>query len=111
MVFPAGLLQPFFFNVSFPPVINYGGIGMIMGHELTHGFDSVGRKFDGNGSLVDWWPDAVNKRFMQHASCFERQYRYCTHCVYCTHYVLVYTSTALTMHTGTAPSPSTAATA
>jgi predicted metalloendopeptidase len=67
------LLQPFFFNVSFPPVINYGGIGMIMGHELTHGFDAVGRKFDGNGSLTNWWPAAVNKRFVEHASCFERQ--------------------------------------
>ena len=59
MVFPAGILQPPFFNrARRSRAVNYGAIGMVMGHELTHGFDDEGRKFDAKGNLRDWWtPD------------------------------------------------------
>ncbi len=58
MAFPAGILQPPFFDRAYPTAMNFGAIGMIMGHELTHGFDDTGRKFDPNGQMVQWW----NKR-------------------------------------------------
>jgi putative endopeptidase len=61
IVFPAAILQPPFFNEFADDAINYGGIGMVIGHELTHGFDDQGRQFDANGNLTDWWTpeDAV----------------------------------------------------
>lgn len=74
MVFPAGILQPPFFAGDRPMAMNFGGIGMVMGHELTHGFDDSGRKFDGEGRLRAWWgPDAVT-RFEERASCVEQLY-------------------------------------
>lgn len=81
MVFPAGILQQPFFNESFPPEMNAGGIGMVMGHELTHGtlaapmdsvtllthahagFDNQGRLYDGNGVLHNWWEPDTSKKF------------------------------------------------
>jgi putative endopeptidase len=58
VVFPAGILQPPFFHPTFDDAINYGGIGGVIGHEFTHGFDDQGSKFDGNGNLNQWWtPD------------------------------------------------------
>jgi endothelin-converting enzyme/putative endopeptidase len=74
MVFPAGILQPPFYsnNVSMP--INYGGIGMVMGHELTHGFDDEGRQFDADGNLRDWWTPKVNAEFEKRAQCVEKQF-------------------------------------
>ncbi|MCB9713900.1 MAG: M13 family metallopeptidase [Myxococcales bacterium] len=74
MVFPAGILQPPFFSADNPMAMNFGGIGMVMGHELTHGFDDGGRKFDGSGRLTEWWgPDAVS-RFEERATCVEQLY-------------------------------------
>lgn len=74
MVFPAGILQPPFFSADNPMAMNFGGIGMVMGHELTHGFDDGGRKFDGSGQLTEWWgPDAV-ERFEERATCVEQLY-------------------------------------
>ena len=55
IVFPAGILQPPFFDERGADAVNYGGIGMVMGHELTHGFDDEGRQFDAKGNLKDWW--------------------------------------------------------
>lgn len=52
IVFPAGILQPPFFNASYPSFVNFGGIGAVIGHEITHGFDDEGRNYDGNGRLV-----------------------------------------------------------
>jgi endothelin-converting enzyme/putative endopeptidase len=69
MVFPAGILQPPFFHRDFPRVMNYGAIGMGMGHELTHGFDDQGRKFDAHGRLREWWDPAVASRFEERARC------------------------------------------
>ena len=63
MVFPAGILQPPFFSKDFPAAMNYGGIGMVMGHELTHGFDDQGRKFDAQGKLTEWWEPSVSTKF------------------------------------------------
>ena len=55
IVFPAGILQPPFFSRAGPDAVNFGAIGMVMGHELTHGFDDEGRQFDAEGNLRDWW--------------------------------------------------------
>ncbi|MBT9500186.1 MAG: M13 family metallopeptidase [Burkholderiaceae bacterium] len=55
ITFPAGILQPPFFDASADDAVNYGGIGMVIGHEITHHFDDRGRQFDANGSLSDWW--------------------------------------------------------
>ncbi len=56
------------------PAVNYGAIGMVMGHELTHGFDDEGRKFDAKGNLADWWTPAVNTEFEKRATCVAEQY-------------------------------------
>jgi putative endopeptidase len=74
MVFPAGILQPPFFSKEFPAAMNYGGIGMVMGHELTHGFDDQGRKFDASGKLTEWWEPSVSTKFDERAACIEKQY-------------------------------------
>jgi putative endopeptidase len=74
MVFPAGILQPPFFSKDFPVAMNYGGMGMVMGHELTHGFDDEGRKFDEKGQLTEWWAPSVAEKFEIRAKCIEDQY-------------------------------------
>jgi putative endopeptidase len=74
MVFPAGIMQLPFFSPEAPIASNYGGLGMVMGHELTHGFDDQGRKFDGDGNLHEWWSAEVNKAFIERAECVARQY-------------------------------------
>lgn len=74
MVFPAGILQPPFFREDWPLAMNMGGIGMVMGHELTHGFDDQGRKFDGEGTLRLWWAPEVGTRFEERAACVEGLY-------------------------------------
>ena len=57
IVFPAGILQPPQFDPTADDAVNYGAIGMVIGHELTHGFDDEGRKFDADGNLKDWWTE------------------------------------------------------
>jgi endothelin-converting enzyme/putative endopeptidase len=74
MVFPAGILQPPFYSNRATDAVNFGGIGMVMGHELTHGFDDEGRKFDGRGNLVEWWTAAVGAEFEKRATCVEKQF-------------------------------------
>ena len=63
VVFPAAILQPPFFNKDADPAINYGAIGGVIGHEMTHGFDDEGRKFDAKGQLHDWWTEEDARRF------------------------------------------------
>jgi putative endopeptidase len=63
IVFPAGILQPPFFDLSMDDAVNYGGIGVVIGHEMTHGYDDEGRKFDAHGNLNDWWTPADAKAF------------------------------------------------
>jgi len=72
--FPAGILQPPFFDKKIDDAVNYGDIGGIIGHELTHGFDDEGRQFDGQGNLRDWWTAADAKEFEKRASCVSDQY-------------------------------------
>jgi predicted metalloendopeptidase len=72
--YPAGILQPPFFHKDYPAAINYGAMGYVMGHELTHGFDDQGRKFDAQGRLSDWWTPASVAAFEQRAACIEKQY-------------------------------------
>ncbi len=72
--FPAGILQPPFYDNKLDDAVNYGGIGAVIGHELTHGFDDQGRQFDGKGDLVDWWTKADGKEFEKRAGCIEKQY-------------------------------------
>jgi putative endopeptidase len=72
--FPAGILQPPFFDPKRDMAANYGGIGAVIGHEMTHGFDDQGRKFDGNGNLRDWWTSADGTEFDKRAACIDRQY-------------------------------------
>jgi len=74
MVFPAGILQQPFFNVSYPPSMNYGGIGLVMGHELTHGFDNQGRLYNGEGVLINWWDSATDKQFDSKVQCVIAEY-------------------------------------
>jgi predicted metalloendopeptidase len=74
MVFPAGILQTPFFKPDAAVSMNYGGEGMVMGHELTHGFDDQGRQFDGEGNLHEWWSKDVSDRFKERASCVVKQY-------------------------------------
>ena len=63
IVFPAGILQPPFFDLSMDDAVNYGAIGVVIGHEMTHGYDDEGRKFDGDGNLNDWWTADDAKAF------------------------------------------------
>ena len=72
--FPAGILQPPFFDPLADDAENYGHIGAIVGHELTHGFDDQGRKFDANGNLSDWWTAEDAKRFEQKTDCEVNEY-------------------------------------
>lgn len=74
MVFPAGILQPPFYSNQAPLATNYGGIGMVMGHELTHGFDDEGRQFDAEGNLKDWWTKNVDQEFDRRAECVKKQF-------------------------------------
>jgi putative endopeptidase len=72
--FPAGILQPPFWDNSMDDAVNYGAIGAVIGHELTHGFDDQGRQFDAQGNLRDWWTEQDGKAFEQRAECLVKEY-------------------------------------
>ena len=72
--FPAGILQPPFYDNAMDDAVNFGGIGAVIGHELTHGFDDEGRQFDGAGNLRDWWTAADAKEFETRAACISKEY-------------------------------------
>ena len=72
--FPAGILQPPFYKAGRDAAVNYGGAGAVIGHELTHGFDDQGRKYDGQGNLRDWWTAADGAAYEQRATCVADQY-------------------------------------
>jgi putative endopeptidase len=74
IVFPAGVLQPPFFRRDYPAAMNFGAIGAAVGHELTHGFDDQGRKFDGTGQLREWWEPQVAEKFESAAKCVSDQF-------------------------------------
>jgi predicted metalloendopeptidase len=72
--FPAGILQPPFFDKREDDAVNFGGIGMVIGHELTHGFDDEGRQFDPQGNLKDWWTPEDGKEFDRRVACIDQEY-------------------------------------
>ncbi|KAK6634979.1 hypothetical protein RUM44_000228 [Polyplax serrata] len=72
--FPAGILQGSFFSSDRPKYMNYGAIGFVIGHEITHGFDDQGRQFDKNGNLIDWWAKETEQKFIERAQCIIDQY-------------------------------------
>ena len=72
--FPAGILQPPFFDAKEIDAVNYGGIGMVIGHEITHGFDDQGRKFDANGNLKDWWTATDTANYVERDKCIQDEY-------------------------------------
>ncbi|XP_029824984.2 neprilysin-4-like [Ixodes scapularis] len=74
ITFPAGILQPPFFQDGVPSSINMGAIGMVIGHELTHGFDDGGSQFDADGELRNWWTESAEEEFLKRAQCFIDQY-------------------------------------
>lgn len=71
---PAGILQPPFFDPKAPAAVNYGAIGFVIGHEITHGFDDQGAQFDGNGNLNNWWTAADLKKFQAATQCIVEQF-------------------------------------
>jgi predicted metalloendopeptidase len=74
IIFPAGILQPPFYDPNADDAYNYGGIGTVIGHEMTHGFDDQGARFDAAGNLRDWWTPEDKKRFEARANCIAEQY-------------------------------------
>jgi putative endopeptidase len=74
ITFPAAILQPPYFDPNADPASNYGSIGATIGHEIGHGFDDQGRKFDGSGKLRDWWTPATAKKYDAHATALVKQY-------------------------------------
>ena len=74
IVFPAGILQPPFFNPKADDALNYGGIGAVIGHEMTHGFDDQGRQFDEVGNLRDWWTPESAAKFKERSGAIVKQY-------------------------------------
>ena len=74
IVFPAGIMQPPFYDPNADDAVNYGGMGAVIGHEITHGFDDHGSKFDGKGNLEDWWTPEDLKNFQSRAKCVSDQF-------------------------------------
>jgi len=72
--FPAGILQPPFYDNKMDDAVNFGGIGMVIGHELTHGFDDEGRQFDAQGNMRDWWTPEDAKEFESRTACLVNEY-------------------------------------
>jgi putative endopeptidase len=74
IVFPAGILQPPYFDLTADDALNYGAIGAVIGHEMSHGFDDQGRKFDLQGNLKDWWTEVDARNYTERATCVEQQF-------------------------------------
>ncbi len=74
IVFPAGILQPPFYDPNADDAVNYGGIGAVIGHEISHGFDDQGSKFDGRGNLREWWTPDDRKNFTERSDCVVNQF-------------------------------------
>src|SRR5207245_5951380 len=74
IVFPAGILQPPFFYANADDAVNYGAIGAVIGHEMTHGFDDQGRQFDAKGNLRDWWTPKSAEEFEKRSAAIVQQY-------------------------------------
>ena len=73
-VFPAGILQAPFYDINYPKSLNFGAMGVVMGHELTHAFDDQGREYDKEGNLHKWWKNSTSWNFVERIQCFIDQY-------------------------------------
>ena len=73
-VLPAAIFQPLFYSQHYPKSLNFGGIGVVIGHEITHGFDDRGRKFDKDGNVMQWWNNSTDKAFRDRVQCIIDQY-------------------------------------
>lgn len=74
MVYPSGILQGVFYQYGLPRSLNFGAIGMVVGHEMTHGFDDTGSQFNEDGALIQWWSNDTRTKFNEKAKCFIDQY-------------------------------------
>ncbi|XP_061729220.1 neprilysin-2-like [Cydia pomonella] len=74
MSFTAGIFQDALFNIDRPKYLNYGAIGFVIGHEISHGFDDIGRKFDKDGNVVNWWASSTEKNYLNKVDCIIKQY-------------------------------------
>jgi putative endopeptidase len=74
ITFPAGILQPPFFDGEIDDAVNYGAMGMVIGHEMTHGFDDSGRRFDKDGNMADWWTEEDSKRYEERSAKLVEQF-------------------------------------
>jgi endothelin-converting enzyme/putative endopeptidase len=74
IVFPAAILQPPFYNYQSDEAVNYGGIGAVIGHEISHGFDDEGSRYNAEGNLVDWWTEGDLKQFTALGTALADQY-------------------------------------
>lgn len=74
LVFPAGILQAPFYDINYPKSLNFGAMGVVMGHELTHAFDDQGREYDKEGNLHKWWKNSTSWNFVERIQCFIDQY-------------------------------------
>jgi putative endopeptidase len=74
IVFPAGILQPPFYDPNADDAVNYGGIGAVIGHEISHGFDDQGSKFDGKGNMHEWWTPEDRRSFTERGDCVVNQF-------------------------------------
>lgn len=74
IVFPAGILQAPFYDINYPKSLNFGAMGVVMGHELTHAFDDQGREYDKEGNLHKWWKNSTSWNFVERIQCFIDQY-------------------------------------
>ena len=74
IVFPAAILQPPFYNYQADPAVNYGGMGAVIGHEISHGFDDQGSRFDAEGNMINWWTDGDRSRFEARTKLLVEQY-------------------------------------
>ena len=75
ITFPAAILQPPYFNPQADPAVNYGAIGAVIGHEIGHGFDDQGRRFDASGRIRDWWTAETDRRFTERTARLGEQYQ------------------------------------
>src|SRR5260370_21407690 len=74
ITFPAGILQAPFFDMDADDAVNYGAIGVVIGHEMGHGFDDQGSKYDADGNLKNWWTDQDRAKFEARAACIVNQF-------------------------------------
>ena len=72
--FPAGILQPPFYDFKIDPAVNFGAIGVVIGHEMTHGFDDQGSKYDGKGNVRSWWTAEDRSRFNEWTECEAKEF-------------------------------------